>query len=436
MRISTLTTDSVPAGLLTDEPPRIGFALSSDAPGEALASATVTVGGWSVETRDQVATVYTGPLAPRTEYPVHVRATGTSGETAEASTTFRTGRLGLPWTARWITDGTYRTPRKQSPVPMAFRRRFRVRPGLRRAWVECTALGVYELALDGAKVGEDYFAPGFTSYHHQLQYQTYDLDVAGLTAGTHTVLATVAGGWAVGSFTHRRKNKTYAPRQALLAELHLVYDDGTEVVATGPDWEVSTDGPYRAAEWYDGETFDARVREEDQTWRPVSVTKPSGAPVLSARYGPAVRVQDTLRPVSRTVAPSGELVYDFGQNFAGVVRARLRGEEGQVVVFRHAEVLADDELFVTSLRTARATATYTCVEGTQEYSPRLTYMGFRYVGVSGVAPEDLELEALVLHSDLPETGTFRCSDPLVDRLQEAIRWGGRSNFVDIPTDCP
>jgi alpha-L-rhamnosidase len=118
------------------------------------------------------------------------------------------------------------------------------------------------------------------------------------------------------------------------------------------------------------------------------------------------------------------------------VRARIRGAHGQRVVFRHAEVLVDEELFVKSLRTAKATATYTCVDGEQTYSPRLTYMGFRYVGVRGIRPEDLELEALVLHSDLPETGSFTCSNELVNRLQSAIQWGGRSNFVDIPTDCP
>ena len=434
MRISRLTTDSVREGLVTDRAPRIAFALASDVPGEALATARITVGGWSVDTSDQVGTVYGGPLAPRTDYPVHVRAIGTTGAAAQASTVFRTGRLDLPWRARWITDGDYRTPDKQSPTPMVFRRLFTARSGLRRAWIESTALGVYELELNGAKVGEDYFAPGFTSYAHQIQYQTYELDVR---TGENTLTVTVAGGWAVGSFTHKRKNRIYADRQALLAEIHLAYEDGaTEVVATDASWEVSVDGPYRMAEWYDGETYDATFDPEAQTWRPATVTAPRGTPALLAQYGPPVRAQEILRPVSQTVAPSGETVYDFGQNVAGVVRARLRGRRGQVVVFRHAEVLVGGELFVKSLRTAKATASYICADGDQVYSPRLTYMGFRYVGVTGMAPEDLELEALVLHSDLPETGSFACSDPLINRLQSAIRWGGRSNFVDIPTDCP
>ena len=434
MRISALTVDAQPSGCLTDEQPRIAFALDSDRAGESLASARITVGDWRVDTTDQVGTVYDGPLEPRTTYPVHVEATGESGERAEASTSFRTGRLDTPWVARWITDAAYDSPAKQSPVPMVFRRRFHTRPGLVRAWVEVTALGVYEFDLNGEKVGDDYFAPGFTSYHHQLQYQTYDLAPV---EGENTAVVTVAGGWAVGSFTHKRKNTIYADRQALLAEIHLVYADGTtDIVATGPDWNVSTDGPFRMAEWYDGETFDATVTADAQTWKAADVTAPKGRPRILAQYGAPVRAQRVLTPVAQTVAPSGEVVFDFGQNVAGVIRARLRAERGQTVVFRHAEVLVDDELFVTSLRTAKATATYTCVDGEQTYSPRLTYMGFRYVGVRGIRPEDLEIETVVLHSDLPETGEFSCSNDLVNRLQSAIQWGGRSNFVDIPTDCP
>lgn len=436
MRISSLTLDGLAAGLVTDEAPRIAFALDSELPGEAFAHARITVGDWNVETNDQLGTVYGGALEPRTEYPVHVIATGTSGAIAEARSSFRTGRLSTPWVGRWITDAASTTPKKESPAPMTFRTELAVRPGLRRAWIEATALGVYELELDGVKVGDRYFAPGFTSYHHQLQYQSYD--VTRMLGERATLTATVAGGWAVGSFTHQRKNRIYADRQALLLELHLAYDDGTvEVVATSPDWQVSSDGPFRMAEWYDGETFDATVTPESQHWKSVDLAPaPTGSPAIIADYGQPVRVQEVLHPVAQTLAPSGELVYDFGQNFAGVVRARIRGSRGQTVVFRHAEVTVDGELFVTSLRTAKATARYTCVDGEQSYSPRLTYMGFRYVGVSGVDAADLELEALVLHSDLDEVGQFSSSDERLNRLQSAIRWGGRSNFVDIPTDCP
>ncbi|WP_430645008.1 family 78 glycoside hydrolase catalytic domain [Agromyces sp. GXS1127] len=447
MRITRLTADGLESGLVTDAAPTFAFALASDLPGEALASARVRVGDWATETSEQIGIAYDGPLEPYTEYVVRVDATGTSGATATAETSFRTGRLGRPWAARWITDAAYRAPKKQSPVPMVFRTSFTPAKPVRRARIEATALGVYELELDGERVGDQYFAPGFTSYRHHLQVQHHDVTAmlrsVEPTAGTgraasHTLTATVAGGWAVGSFTYLRKNTIYADRQALLAELHLEYEDGTrDVIATGPDWQVSTDGPVRMAEWYDGETYDARIAASDLTWKPADPAgAPKGDPELSAQVGPPVRVQEELSPVTRRASPSGEVVYDFGQNFAGVIRARIRGTRGQTIVFRHAEVLVDGELFVKSLRTAKATATYTCVDGEQEYSPKHTYMGFRYVGVTGIDPDDLDLSALVLHSDLRETGTFTTSDERLNRLQSAVRWGGRSNLVDIPTDCP
>ena len=435
MKITSLTLDGLAAGLVTDAAPRIGFALSSDIPGESLATATISGAGWSVETADQIGTIYGGALEPWTEYGVTVAARGSSGESAEAQAAFRTGRLAQPWAARWITDSRITVPDKTSPVPMVFRHSFSLRDDVTRAWIEATALGVYELALNGEKVGDRYFAPGLTSYEHHIQYQTYD--VTAMLRSENQIAAVVAGGWAVGAFNYKRKSKISADRQAFLCEVHVEYADGsTEVIGTGEDWMVATGGRYQLAEWYDGETYDSRIDEESLAWKSADLTRPRKSPALIAEYGAPVRAQQVMTPVSRSVAPSGEIVYDFGQNFAGVIRARIRGKDGATVVFRHAEVLVDDELFVTSLRTAKATATYICHDGDQAYSPRLTYMGFRYVGMTGIDPDDLELEALVLHSDLRETGQFSCSEPLLNQLNEAIRWGARSNFVDIPTDCP
>jgi alpha-L-rhamnosidase len=435
VRISSLTLDGLAEGLVTDAAPRIGFALESEIAGEALASARISSGDWAVETDDQITTRFGGALEPFTEYAVAVVATGRSGETAKAETSFRTGRLGTPWVARWITDATIDFAKNASPAPTLARRSFATRGAVKRAWLEATALGIYELALNGRKVGDAYFAPGLTSYEHHIQYQTHD--VTALLRSDNELRVVVGGGWAVGSFTYRRTSRIAADRQAFLCELHVEYDDGSvEIIPTDDRWSVASGGRYRAAEWYDGETYDATIDEDALDWRPADLTTPRGKPDLLADYGSPVRAQQELTPVSRTVAPSGEVVYDFGQNFAGVVRARLRGRAGKTVVFRHAEVLVDGELFVKSLRTAKATASYVCRDGEQEYSPRLTYMGFRYVGVSGIDPADLELTALVLHSDLPETGRFESSNELLNRLDDAIRWGGRSNFVDIPTDCP
>ncbi|MDR0896558.1 MAG: glycoside hydrolase family 78 protein [Oscillospiraceae bacterium] len=435
LSISDIKLNGLRQGLVTDAPPALSFALSSDVPGESLKSAVLRSGDWRCETRAQVGNGYGGALAPFTEYAINIEATGTSGETAAGTVAFQTGRLDMPWQGRWITHGSYAF-KEGSPTPMTFRKGFAAKPGIKRAWVCATALGIYELSLNGAKVGEDYFAPGLTSYGHQIQYQVYDV-----TERLHfdnTLTAVVAGGWACGSFTYGRKNKISADKQAFLLELWVEYESGARevLVASDASWQTTMDGHYRMAEWYDGETYDATVNLSQADWQPCALTAPRRKPKLIAQYGDAVRAQQTLQPISRIQAPSGEWIYDFGQNFSGVISAKLQGKTGQQVTFRHAEVLVDGELFVKSLRTAKATAIYICRDGEQSYAPRLTYMGFRYVGISGIAPEDLELFALVLHSDFEEIGSFTCSNPLLNQLQSNIRWGGKSNFVDIPTDCP
>lgn len=435
LSIQWIKVDNLKEGCITDTPPNISFALKSDKDGEALASAIISCGEWEIKTTDQINNIYEGDLQPFTTYEVHVTAIGTSGETAKESAFFQTGKLDTPWKAKWITDGDYHFPDKISPKPMYFRYRFYARKTVKRAWVHSTALGVYELMLNGMKVGYDYFAPGLTSYEHQIQYQTYD--VTNEIKSSNTLIAVVAGGWAVGAFNYVRKNKISADRQAFLCELHIEYEDGSyEIVATNDKWDVTEDGNYRMAEWYDGETYDARIDLNKIAWKKAGITKPRGTPKIIAQYGAPVHVQQVMRPLSCVTSPSGELIYDFGQNFAGVISAQIKGKNGQEITFRHAEVLVDGELFVKSLRTAKATATYYCVDGEQLYSPRLTYMGFRYVGVYGINQEDLQLSALVLHSDIKETGSFSCSNEMINQLQSNIRWGGKSNFVDIPTDCP
>ena len=157
-------------------------------------------------------------------------------------------------------------------------------------------------------------------------------------------------------------------------------------------------------------------------------------PKILAQYGPPVRAMGQMFPVSVNKSESGELIYDFGQNFSGVIYAKIRGEHGHRITFRHAEVLVNGELFVKSLRTAKATAAYVCLDGEQVYSPRLTYMGFRYVGVMGIQLKTWNSQPWY-YTRTGKTG-LSYSNELIDRLQENIRWSGKSNFVDIPTNCP
>lgn len=439
LEITRLTVEHLTADCVTDCPaPHIAFAVRSDRNGAQLTDAELTVGDWSAKvTGDgQTGTTYKGPaLLPFTTYSVQLAAKDDAGETAAASMTFETGRMETPWKGQWITDGDYHfTEAKVSPVPMVFRREITTDKPIARARLYATAMGIYEVELNGKKLGDRYFAPGFTSYKSYLQYQTYD--VTPFMTGHDTLTATVAGGWAVGSFVFTRKNRVTADRQALLAELRIEYEDGSvEVIGTDSSWQVTEDGPVRVADIYDGETYDAT--KETTGWHNAAPETLKITPAITAEYGAPVRAHEVMRPMAITTAKDGEVIYDFGQNFAGVIHMKLNGKAGQVITVRHAEILnPDGTLNTTFLRTAKATATYICRDGEQEYSPRFSYMGFRYAGIKGIDPKELEIEAVALYSDVAQHGGFHCSDEMLNKLQSNITWSAKSNFVDIPTDCP
>lgn len=439
LEITRLTVEHLTADCVTDCPaPHIAFTVRSDRNGAQLTDAELTVGDWSAKvTGDgQTGTTYKGPaLLPFTTYSVQLAAKDDEGETAAASMTFETGRMETPWKGQWITDGDYHfTEAKVSPVPMVFRREITTDKPIARARLYATAMGIYEVELNGKKLGNRYFAPGFTSYKSYLQYQTYD--VTPFMTGHDTLTATVAGGWAVGSFVFTRKNRVTADRQALLAELRIEYEDGSvEVIGTDSSWQVTEDSPVRMADIYDGETYDAT--KETTGWHNAAPETLKITPAITAEYGAPVKAHEVMHPVAVTTAKDGEVIYDFGQNFAGVIHIKLNGKAGQVITVRHAEILnPDGTLNTTFLRTAKATATYICRDGEQEYSPRFSYMGFRYAGVKGIDPKELEIEAVALYSDVAQHGGFHCSDEMLNKLQSNITWSAKSNFVDIPTDCP
>lgn len=442
LKISKLTVEHLSQGCVTDsEQPRVSFQLESDRQNVSLKNAKIWIGDWSTETDSQILVPYKGKkLKPFTEYPVVVKAIDDTGEAAEAAMAFETGRMGTPWKAQWITDGEYHfTEKKISPKTMTFRKKIACNGKIKKARLYATALGIYELALNGEKVGDIYFAPGFTSYKHQLQYQTYDVteQLKSKEAGENELVAVVGGGWAVGSFTYKRVNRNYADRQALLCELRITYEDDTEeIIGTDESWDVTLDGAVKETEFYNGEVYDATVDMEKISWHKASREQIKLHPEIQAQYGAPVKAHEVFHPISVTRAPSGVLIYDFGQNFAGVISAKIKGKKGQKITFRHAEILMDGELFTKPLRSAKQEAVYICRDGEQSWSPRMTYMGFRYVSMEGADEQDVELSAIALYSDVEDNGEFSCSNELVNKLQSSIRWGAKSNFVDIPTDCP
>lgn len=400
LKISRLTVEHLSQGCVTDEEqPRVSFQIESDRQNVSLKKAKIWVGDWSTETESQILVPYTGKkLNPFTEYPVVVKVMDDKGEAAEAVTSFETGRMGTAWKAQWITDGEYHfTEKKISPKTMTFRKKIACSKKVTKARLYATALGIYEMTLNGEKVGDIYFAPGFTSYKHQLQYQTYDVteQLKSSEGMENEMIAVVGGGWAVGSFTYKRVNRNYADRQALLCELRITYEDGSEeIIGTDESWEVTLDGAVRETEFYNGEIYDATVDMDKIAWHKASREQVKLQPEILAQYGAPVKAHEVFHPVSVTKAPSGVVIYDFGQNFAGVISAKIKGKKGQKITFRHAEILMDGELFTKPLRSAKQEAVYICRDGEQTWSPRMTYMGFRYVSMEGAEEQDVELSAI------------------------------------------
>lgn len=438
LNVKRFACENLEMHCVTDEKaPRFSFTAESDRPGAVIQNAKLRMGSWEYNTREQIAVAYRGPaLKPFTTYTAQLEIVDDAGECATASVAVETGRMDTPWTAKWITDGSYHfAEKKVSPIPMMFKKGLKVTKKVASARVYATAVGIYELELNGKKVGDQYFAPGFTSYKHQLQYQTYD--VTDMLEEENCLTAVVGGGWAVGAFVFTRVNRVTADRQALLLELRITYEDGTvDVIGTDESWQVTRQSSYRYGDWYDGEVYDATVDPGNIQWYNAAVEKMKISPKIEAAYGAPVIAHELLRPVACSRVGDA-LIYDFGQNFAGVVDLQIRGKHGQVVTVKHAELLnPDGTLNVKFLRTAKAAVVYTCRDGLQRYSPKLTYMGFRYVSVEGINQEDIEVSARVLYSDVPQTGDFECSNEMINRLQKNILWSSKSNFVDIPTDCP
>lgn len=351
------------------------------------------------------------------------------------------------WEADWIEPGLAEDPRLDSQPPPMVRREFRLDGDVRSARAYVTAHGLYEVHLNGRRVGDQWFTPGWTSYRTRLQYQTYD--VTDLVRRGENALGVMLGnGWYRGRVGFRNHTKVYGDRLALLLQLEVTYRDGRRAVVTSDGgWKAAT-GPVRMSEFFDGETYDARLERagwaepgfDDGDWSGVGRAAHSKARLIAAE-GPPVRRIAEIRPVEILTTPAGDRVVDMGQNMVGWVRLRVRGPAGATVTLRHAEVLdRDGNLYTENLRRARQRIEYTLKGGGGEevYEPRFTFQGFRYVAVDGY-PGDLtpdSLTGIVVHSDVSPAGELTTSDALINRLQHNIVWGLKGNFVDVPTDCP
>jgi len=326
------------------------------------------------------------------------------------------------------------------------RKEFDAKGAIKRARLYSTGLGLYELYLNGKRVGEDLFTPGWTNYAKRLQYQTYDVTDL-VQAGANALGALLGNGWYSGGMGWGDPFVYAKASLKLLAQLEIEYEDGSrEVVATGPDWKFAP-SPILENTFYHGETWDARLEQPGWAepgfaaadWQAVEIIKP--LPIkLCAQQAPTIRCTAELAPAEiKEVAP-GTWVVDFGQNAAGRCRLQVKAPEGTRVQLRFAELLnPDGTLYTANYRSARATDVYICKgEGEEVWEPHFTYRGFRYVEVTGLpsAPGPETLTMRVIHSAAPEIGDFECSNELINQIWRNAFWGLRSNLHSVPTDCP
>lgn len=359
---------------------------------------------------------------------------------------FETGLLDKKeWKAEWITSSIYDDAQTSDICPL-LRKDFSTAGKVRSARVYATALGLYELYINGSRVSDQLFTPGWTSYNKRLQYQTYDVTEM-LKDGNNAIGAVLGNGWYKGNLVWAGNKNLYGDKAALLLQLHVTYEDGNEdLILSDGSWKTSS-GPILMSEIYHGETYDARLEKEgwstagydDSSWESAAILQ-HPKEILVAQENVPVRVIQEIKPINIINTPKGETVLDFGQNMVGWVRFEVEGPAGAEVVLRHAEVLdKDGNFYVDNLRSAKQTTRY-ILKGTGRecYEPHFTFQGFRYVKIESY-PGDIMLENFtgrVIHSDMETTGSFTCSNELVNQLQHNIVWGQKGNFLDVPTDCP
>lgn len=331
------------------------------------------------------------------------------------------------------------------PAPL-FRKSFTIGRPVRRAVLFASALGVYEVRLNGQPVDTDVLSPGWTDYRKRVHYLGYDV-TAQLHPGENVLGAILGDGWYAGYLAFTGKRHYYGKETRFIAQMHVEYADGTkEVIGTDGSWKANA-GPVRQDDLLMGCVYDARQERagfdapgfKDATW-PAACPDPAVKVHLQAHPGAPIRRMDQLPARKLTEPAPGVYVFDLGQNMVGWVRLLAQGEPGQKIVVRHAEMLnPDGTIYTANLRAAKATDTYYLAGGEKRcYEPSFTFHGFQYVEVTGLKyrPELSDVTGIVVHSDLPRTGWFECSEPLVNKLTLNSLWGQKGNFLDVPTDCP
>jgi len=385
-------------------------------------------------------------LRPGQRYWWQVRVWDNKGRASKWSETafWETGLMSPGnWKAKWIEmEGD---TNRYSPSPH-FRKEFSVEKNISKAVVYVTSHGLYELHLNGKKVGEQVLTPGWTSYGKRILYHVYDV-TGQVVRGKNAVGAVLGDGWYRGTLAWGNNWAIYGKRLGLLMQMKITFTDGSEsLILTDDSWKSNNDGAIRMNDIYNGETYDATRKltgwnlpgYDDAKWNPVKTGLYNNN--IIASEGAAIKKIEEIKPVKVFRSPKGALLADMGQNMVGWVRLKVTGPRGTAIKIRHAEVLDKfGEFYTVNLRAAKCELNYTLAgTGEEILEPRFTFMGFRFLEITGF-PGELttdNLTGVVVHSDMPVTGTYESSNPLLNQLQHNIQWGQKGNFVDVPTDCP
>ena len=394
------------------------------------------------------------PLKSGQRYFWKIKSFTNKGESAWSETAYWS--MGLfnktDWKARWIgydKAAAWDSITQWSRLSARYlRKEFQSATAIKKATVYISGLGLYELYLNGKKIGDQVLAPAPTDYRKSVLYNTYDV-TADINTGKN-VIATVLGN---GRFFTMRQ--AYKPKKIntfgfpkLLLQLEIEYANGTKkMIVSDNSWKLNTDGPIRTNNEYDGEEYDAtkefpgwnRIGFDEKAWiQPELVTAPTGQ--LKAQMNPPMKIMAAIKPVSIKSIGEERYIMDMGQNFSGWVKMKVKGNRGDKVILRFGESLQPNgSLYTANLRDARVTDIYTLKGGEEEsWQPSFVYHGFRYVEINGYPgiPSVNGFEGELVFDDLQTTGSFNCSDSIINAIVENAWWGIASDYKGMPIDCP
>jgi alpha-L-rhamnosidase len=392
-------------------------------------------------------------------YKWQVRITDDNGKLSEWSEPafFETGFLNHVWIGKWIAG--IHNGKDRQPVNY-LRKSFKINKGIVSARLYSSALGLYEASINGKKVTEDCFTPGWTDYYVHVQHQTYDVTKL-LQKGDNVIGVMLGEGWYCGSISRRRNGgqPSYGSHPNFIAELHIRYKDGSKsIIETDESWQCSIGGPLRMSDIYDGETYDANYdmagwdKPEFKScgWthclvknRRIRIIGISAPPVRRIETLPVKSFRELSpelwEPVPCVPHPVNLIVVDFGQNITGREQITVTIPKGEKVTINHGEVLnPNGTVHLKNLRSAQATTTIIGNGEPVSYEPAFTFYGFRYLQIINW-PGKFDpgaIKAEVIHTDMRRTGYFKCSNNLVNKFYSNQLWSQRGNYLDIPTDCP